>query len=803
MKTQSFHIGGMSCSACSAWVEKSLRKQSGITKAVVNLALEKATVEFDELSLTPNDIQHIVEEAGYTALPIERTNTATAQKEIEHRQEQALRDLNRRFIISIIGASAVMVLSMITMLPSFSEYELVSNVLQLILSIPVLWFGGSIFYRRALTSARHGASSMDTLITISSLSAFAYSSFITIIMLLPHDEPTGLVHSMMSSLGHPHTYFDSATTIIAMLLLGKVLESRAKKRALSALNSLQSLRNEKATVLREGVEFVISTDDVETNDTVIIKPGERLPVDGVISKGESTFDESIITGESMPVVKSVGAEVYAGTINLFGSVNIMASGNGEESTVATITRITESAQLAKSPVQLLADRISAWFVPAVLILSVLTFAVWYWVIPNIGINYLVTDSPFVYAFLRAITVLVIACPCALGLAVPVAISVAFGSAWKSGVVIHSASEFEDTGRIGLIVFDKTGTLTEGKPKVATAKYSSHYSNQSLNKEDELLSLIGIVEARSEHPIAKALYEFAQTRLSNQEDNFKSNTDSLSVLSFTATAGGGVEATVNVEGTDTDSQANLVRAVVIGSARFLTDNGVQLSEEFWSIIQQCNNEGLTPIHVSIDGLHSAVFGVSDQLRVQSKQAVQELTSLGIETVLCSGDTNEVAHRIAENVGIHRVYAGVLPQGKQTLIENLRSEMKTNLTTQKRSYKRNKLAMVGDGVNDAPALSSADVGIAMGSGSGLAQTTAGITLLNNNLHSIIRVIELSRLTGGVIRQNLFFAFIYNVIGIVLATGLIQPFGYTLTPMFSAFAMAMSSVSVVLNALRIRKH
>lgn len=799
MKTQSFHIGGMSCSACSAWVEKSLRKQSGISKAVVNLPLEKATIEFDESLLSANDIQHIVEDAGYTALPIERTNSAIAQKEAEHRQEQALKDLNRRFIVSMIGAIAVMILSMTTMLPSFAEYELVSNVFQLILSIPVLWVGGSIFYRRALTSARHGASSMDTLITISSLSAFAYSGFITIAMLLPHDEPTGVVHSLMSSLGHPHTYFDSATTIIAMLLLGKVLESRAKKRALSALNSLQSLRNETATVLRENIEFVISTDEVETGDIVVIKPGERLPVDGTISKGESTFDESIITGESMPVVKSIGSTVFAGTLNLFGSVNITANGNGEESTIATITRITEEAQLTKSPVQLLADRISAWFVPTVLILSVLTFVAWYWVIPHIGASNQVSDLPFIYAFLRAITVLVIACPCALGLAVPVALTVAFGSAWKSGVVIHSASEFEDMGNIGLIVFDKTGTLTEGKPMVSTFEYSNLYSNQDPNKETDLLALVSVVEARSEHPIAKALYEYAKVKLS-QKDYTSVQDITLSVELFRATAGGGVEALVKVSQFD-DSHNFPIKKVVIGSARFLSDNGIQLSEEFHQIVNQCSNEGLTPIHISIDGIHCAVFGVSDQLRAQSKQAIQELTSIGIETVLCSGDVSEVANRIANSVGISRVYAGVLPQGKQAVIEGLRSEMNMQSDSIKSNSNHSKLAMVGDGVNDAPALSSADVGIAMGSGSGLAQSTAGITLLNNDIRSIFNIIKLSRFTGEVIRQNLFFAFIYNVIGVFLATGIIQPFGYTLTPMFAAFAMAMSSVSVVLNALRIK--
>ena len=760
------NIGGMTCAACVSHVGSALREVDGVLFASVNLATEQATVEYIPGQASLPDMKAMVNDAGYTVDGVDDEGAEEGEERLARTRE--VRALARKVII----AGAVGAVIMVTMYIPLETLGLTSFQLNLILwtlATPVQFWIGATFYQSAWGALKHRTSNMNTLIAIGTSVAYSYSTFLTFFE--GYFTDAHLVHAN-SALSHSTgTYFDASAIVISLVLLGRLLEARAKGQTSEAIRSLMVLQPKTARVVRDGVETDVPIDEVALGDILVVRPGERIAVDGEVTEGASAVDESMLTGESLPVEKSAGSPVYGATINKVGSFRFRATRIGKDTALANIIRLVQEAQGSQAPIQRLVDRVASRFVPTVLGIALITFVGWLIWAPV---------SPVVpIAILNLVAVLVIACPCALGLATPTAIVVGMGKGAERGILIRNAEALERAYRLRTVVLDKTGTLTIGKPAVTDVV--------SLRMpEDDLLRLAASAERGSEHPLGKALIEAANDRsLPLDEDS-----------DFRALPGHGVEA--QVKGS----------TVVLGNPALMKDIGVSL-DSLESHGRELSEQGKTPVFVAVNGAAAGVIAVADTLRPESREAVEAMHRLGLEVIMLTGDDRRTAEAIAAQVGIDRVIAEVLPDQKADKIRSLQEEGKT-------------VAMVGDGINDAPALTRADVGIALGTGTDVAIAAADVTLMRGDLRGVPQAIALSKATTRTIWQNLFWAFGYNTVLIPVAAGLFfvlffevlntgvpdGPLRYILgdygflNPVMAAGAMALSSVSVVTNSLRLRK-
>ena len=728
-------IGGMTCAACAARIEKQLKKTDGVIEANVNYATEKATVTFDTSLARLSDLKKAIAKAGYKPL-------TSAETKIE----QELPLLQQPRFNLILAVIFVVPLGLIAMGPmvGLALPELISDVsnpvrlaiLQLFLTVPIV-FAGRRFYISGTRAALHGGSNMDTLIAMGTAAALAYSIYGTV-KIMGGDTP--FIHRL---------YFEAAGFILTLILVGKFMEDRAKKRTSSAIQKLMNLAPDTATLIEGDSYKTIPVDDIHPGDLLLVKPGEKIPTDSVLVKGVTTVDESMITGESMPVTKKQDDKLIGGTVNGESTIEVKADRVGSETTLARIIKLVEDAQGSKAPIAKLADQISGIFVPVVLAAALLASIAWF-----------VAGQPFTFALTIFISVLIIACPCALGLATPTAIMVGTGRGADMGILIKSAVALENAHKVDTVIFDKTGTITEGKPAV-----TSFASFNGFN-EESLWRISASVEAGSEHPLAKAVVKAAKER----GINFTIASDIKSVPGFGVTG--------RYDG----------KQVMVGKPELLIREGVNIKFADDSL-QKVSRQGHTPLLLAIDGKLGAIIGVADTIKPTSRAAVTRLQEIGIETVMITGDSQAVAEAIAKEAGIEKIIAGVLPQDKDKEVQKFQDAGR-------------KVAMVGDGINDAPALARADVGIAMGTGTDIAMESGDIVLMSGDLAGVEKALRLSRATVRNIKQNLFWAFFYNSLGIPVAAGLLVLFGGPLLkPAFAAAAMSFSSVSVLLNALRLK--
>ncbi len=732
----------MTCASCVARVEKALKKIDGIGDVNVNLATEKVTVSFNPSQTGISKFTEVVEDAGYKLLPPEEEKGSGGNEEFESASEvqhkEAYKKLKTEFIFSAAVSIPVMVVSMLQMTSWFSNVNPLTpaeiNKLLFLASTLVIFISGKRFFAAAWKLVKHFSADMNTLVAVGTGTAYIYS---TIAVLFPE------LLNLPNAAGH--IYFDTAVIIITLILMGRLLEARAKSKTSSAIKKLLGLQPKTARVVRNGIQSDISVKDVIHGDTIIVRPGEKIPVDGTITEGFSSVDESMITGESIPVEKTAGTKVIGGTINKNGSLTIKASAVGKDSVIARIVKLVEEAQGSKAPIQSLADKVASIFVPVVIGIAVITFLIWYFII---GI-------PFTSAMLNFIAVMVIACPCALGLATPTAIMVGTGVGASNGIMIKNAESLERLNSVTTVVFDKTGTITIGKPVVTNIVTKNGID------ENDLLRMAASVESKSEHPLGTAIVEFAASK------NIKLD----EITDFNSLTGNGIEAYSG----DTK--------IIIGNPALMKNKEIRLNPEVIQEIEILSNEGKTVILVSVGKELAGMIAVADVLHNETRKVISELKKKKIQAVMLTGDNKRTASAIAKEAGIELVFSDVMPAEKAEIIGKLQAEGAV-------------VAMVGDGINDSPALARADVGIAIGTGTDIAIESADITLINGNINEILSALNLSHKTIRTIKQNLFWAFIYNVIGIPLAAlGL-------LNPMIAAGAMAMSSVSVVSNSLRLRK-
>ena len=749
VKTQktSLSIGGMTCAACVSHVEGALTGVEGVAAASVNLATERASVEYVPGLADVSDLRHAVEDSGYsiTALGSDENDDALAHGDTA--------TLKRKFIFSLVVAAGMMALMAVPGLAERFPFDI--DLLLLVLATPVQFWAGRQFYVSAWSAARHLTSNMNTLIAIGTSAAYLYSAAVTLF------GQTTFFEGRTTD-----TYFETSAAIIGLVLLGRFLESGAKRRASSAMAALIRLQPKSARVLRDGEYVDIPIDEIEVGDSILVRPGEKMPIDGVVEEGASTVDESMLTGESAPIEKRQGSDVYGATINGSGSLTFRATRVGRDTMLAGIIRVVEEAQGSRAPIQRLADRVSAYFVPAVVAVSAVVFLVWLAFGP---------EPSYTAAVLTAVAVLIIACPCAMGLATPTAVVVGVGKGAEHGVLIRSAESLELAHRVDVVVLDKTGTLTTGRPSV-TDVHAPDFG------ENRLLSLAAAVERRSEHPLGAAIVESAVER----------GLDIPEAGNFIAVPGSGAMGTTGGV------------LILVGNRRLMLEQDISLGE-MEAVAQRMSTGGGTPVYVAADGEVKGVIAVADKLKPESRIAVEEMQAAGIEVVMLTGDNSATAQSIASEVGIDRVVAEVLPADKAEQVKALQAEGKT-------------VAMVGDGINDAPALVQADVGIAIGTGADVAIESADVALVGGDLRSVPVVIRLSRATMRVIRQNLFWAFAYNVALIPVAAGVLYPifagggvpealrpvlgeYGF-LNPILAAGAMAISSLCVVSNSLRLKR-
>lgn len=716
MKKEDFTINGMHCASCASLISKGLSKLPGVKSANVNYAAARAQVEYDERALSQQQILGRVKSLGYAAQA--GFDSQREKKEREHE----IAGLKRNLLIGIALSIPAIALGMFLM-----EFPYRLELLFL-LATPVQFYVGRGFYQGAISAARNRTASMDTLIAVGTSAAYLFSLAAL----------AGLVMEQ---------YFEVSASLITLVILGKYLEAVAKGRTSEAIRKLMDLSPKMATVIRKGKELEIPSGDVLAGDLVIVKPGARIPVDGVVTDGDSSVDESLVTGESIPVEKTKGSKVIAGTINKHGTLTFRAMKVGSETTLAQIVRLVEEAQGSRAPIQRFADTISAYFVPVVIAIAIITFAFWYFI----------AAQQFSFALILAVSVLVIACPCALGLATPTAIMVGTGKGAQKGILIKNAEALETMHRINAIIFDKTGTITEGKPRVTDIVPTSSISPSTL------LFLAASLEKPSEHPLAEAIVNEAKAkgiRLSK-------------VQSFRAIAGKGVSGKVGSA------------VYSVGSFRLFG----KLAGKPLSVSQKLESEGKTAMFVGKGKTIIGIIAVADDVKQTSRQAIASLAALGIESWLITGDNERTAAAIAKKAGIPHYFARVMPEEKAEYVKKLQSEGKT-------------VAMVGDGVNDAPALAAANIGIAMGSGTDVAMESGSVVLMRSDPMDVPRAIRLGRATMDKIRQNMFWALIYNVIGIPIAAGAFYySTGWLLSPIMAGGAMALSSVSVVANALTLK--
>jgi len=769
-------VSGMTCAACQARVQRALARTPGVTDASVNLMMANATVEFDPTAVSPEALVETVRRTGYEAeLP---TAARTAFEEQEARdlaQAEEFRELRRKALLSGAAGVVAMVVSMPLMsMPGAGAagdphagvadpvmrwaarvldpalhralpwlYDLPRAAIAwslLVVTVAVMGWAGRHFYVRAWSAFRHHSADMNTLVAVGTGAAFLYSLLAT------------LAPGFFLARGvAPDVYYEAVIIIIALLLAGNALEARAKRSTSAALRKLIDLRPKTARVVRDGVEADLPVEQVVRGDVVVVRPGERLPVDGRVLKGESAVDESMLTGESLPVAKRAGSPVIGGTINRTGSFRYEATTLGADSVLARIVRLMRDAQGSRAPIQHLADRISAIFVPVVLSLAVVTFVVWY----------VAADAaPAVRAFAAAVAVLIIACPCAMGLAVPTAVMVATGRGAELGVLIKGGEALQRAGDVTSVVLDKTGTITEGRPAVVAIDVVDGVD------EDALLRLAASLESASEHPLADAIVRQARER----------GLAISAVRGFESVTGRGVAGAIDDH------------AVLVGNAALLRERGIDPAPLLDAADRQAAR-AFTPVLVALDGRPAGVLGIADPIKPDAPAAVARLHALGLGVHMLTGDDRRTAEAIAERAGIDEVVAEVLPEGKVNEVRRLQRAGRI-------------VAMVGDGINDAPALAQADVGMAIGTGTDIAAEAGDVVLMRGDLEAAVHAIALSRRTMRTMRQNLFWAFIYNVVGIPIAAGVLYPwFGVQLSPILASAAMAFSSVSVVGNSLRLR--
>jgi Cu+-exporting ATPase len=739
-------VSGMTCAACQARVQRSLAKQPGVSDAVVNLMMRTATVTFDPAATTPSALVDAIRSTGYGAELASPEQTAFEEQEARDKaQREEFEDLRRKAIVSGIAGALAMAVSMSTV--SMGGFGRVIAFGLLALTAFVMVWAGRQFYVGAWKAARHGSADMNTLVAIGTGAAFLYSLLATVVPFV--FESRGLT---------PELYYEAVIIIIAFVLAGHAVEARAKTRTSTALRALVKLRPKTARVIRSGgmqtEELDVPIETVERGDTVVVRPGERVPVDGEVFSGESAVDESMLTGESMPVAKKTGDRVFGGTLNRTGAFSLRATTVGSDSTLAQIVRLMRDAQGSRAPIQRLADRVSAVFVPVVVGVSILTFVAWIVIGTNVG-----AAAPAAHAFSAAIAVLIIACPCAMGLAVPTAVMVATGKGAQAGILIKGGEALQRAGDVTTVVVDKTGTVTEGKPDVVSV-YSTPESKLDANA---VITLAAAVEMRSEHPLADAIVRHAKVNgvvLETPE-------------SFQSTTGRGVTAVV------------AGRAVVVGSAEFMRDYALDVG----SVERARPPANGSAVYVAVDGVLAGVIVIADPIKESSRGAIDDMRRAGLHVVMLTGDNRATAEAIARDAGIERVISGVLPEGKVAEVAGIQKQGEV-------------VAMVGDGINDAPALAQADIGMAIGAGTDVAIEAADVVLMRGDLRSVLQAVTLSRLTMRTMKQNLFWAFAYNVIGIPIAAGALYPaFGISLSPIIASAAMALSSVSVVTNSLRLR--
>lgn len=731
-------ISGMSCASCVQNVERALQRTPGVISASVNFATERATVDFLPSQTQLRDLKQAVRDAGYDVLEVAEEAGAIDQEKLA--REQEIRRLREKLIFGVALSVVIFIGSFIDWFP-WAPKILANFWVLLLLCTPVQFWAGWQFYRGFWKALKHKTADMNTLIAVGTSAAYLFSLAAT------------FFPGFFTAAGQqPKVYFDTAAIIITLILLGRYLEAVAKGHTSEAIKKLMGLQAKTARVLRNGEEADIPVEDVEIGDIVIVRPGEKVPVDGVIVEGYSTLDESMLTGESLPVEKSTGDEVIGATINKTGAFKFEARRIGKDTALAQIIKLVEEAQGSKAPIQRLADKISGIFVPIVIGIALITFAVWWAFGPA---------PAFTFALLNFVAVLIIACPCALGLATPTAIMVGTGKGAENGILIKGGESLETAHRLQTIIFDKTGTLSEGKPAVTDIVPFNGYS------ENTILYLAASAEKNSEHPLGEAIVSAAKARKIDLDDP----------ASFQALPGRGIE-------------ANVLKAIILlGNRKLMQARGIELGE-LQERSMHLASEGKTPMFLAVDGTAAGVIAVADTLKPHSRQAVDALHKMGIEVAMITGDNKRTAKAIALQLGIDRVLAEVLPEDKATEVKKLQSEGKV-------------VAMVGDGINDAPALARADIGIAIGTGTDVAIEASDITLISDDLRAVITAIQLSKKTMRIIKENLFWAFFYNSAFIPVAAGILYPFfGILLNPIFAAVAMAASSVSVVSNSLRIRR-
>jgi Cu+-exporting ATPase len=738
METITLPVEGMTCAACQANVQRALNAAPGVNKAAVNLMLHEALVDYDPSKTSPQQLVEAVNATGYVSrLPGSAAGVTAEDEDKEKAHAAAYRTLLGKSIVSLTLGLVAMA-SMAGMSGSHADSrDLLIRYAQLGAAVFVMLWAGRQIYAHAWAALRHHTANMNTLIAVGTGAAFAYSLAAT---LAPH--------RLAASGASPDVYYETVILIIALVLLGNALEARAKHQTTRALRELAKLQPGTARVRHAEREEEVPIAAVRIGDRVLVRPGERFPVDGRVAAGEGAVDESMLTGESIPVDKQPGDRVIGGTINRAGAFEIDATAVGASSVLAQIVRLMREAQGSQAPIQRLADRISAVFVPAVIGLAALTFAIW-WFVP--------AEPSFVRAMTAGVAVLIIACPCAMGLAVPTAVMVASGRGARAGVLIKGGEPLERLSHVDTVVLDKTGTLTEGTPRVVNANVVDPAAI------DAVLS----VEALSEHPLAQAIVEYARAQGARPR----------ATRNFAAVAGRGARA--EVDG----------KQVLVGTQAFLQSAGVPL-DALAPLATDWAGHGHTPVFASIAGTPVAVFAIADTLRPEAAAVVARLKQQGLRLVMLTGDRRQTAEAIARQAGIDEVIAEVLPAGKVDAIKSLQAQGRI-------------VAMVGDGLNDAPALAQADVGIAMASGTDIAAEAADVTLMRSDLGGVQQAITLAKRTMATMKQNLFWAFIYNVIGIPIAAGALYPvFGILLNPVIASAAMAFSSVSVVMNSLRLRR-
>ncbi len=731
-------VEGMTCASCVARVEKAISKIEGIKNVTVNFASEKASFEYDPDTTDLKDIKNIVEEAGYKIDINEETTTEkkTGNQDVEDQHSAYESKLKKDFIFSLIMTIPILIISMGMSFETFREIIPLStdqfNKVLLLLTIPVIFIPGKRFFEIFWNNLKYFSVDMNSLVAIGTGTAFLFSTLVTLfpeLILQPGNEP--------------HVYFDTAVVIITLILMGRWLESRAKSKANTAIKKLMGLKPKTALIKRNGKEVEIEIDKLQKKDIVIVKPGGKIPADGIIVSGNSVLDESMITGESRPVEKTKGDNVIGGTINKTGSFEFEITETGDNSVLGQIIKMVEEAQGSKAPIQNLADKVAAIFVPAVVGAAILTFILWLIFGGTNALN---------IGLINFVAVLIIACPCALGLATPTALMVGTGKGAQLGILIKNGSSLELAHKINTVIFDKTGTITKGEPTVTDI-----FTNEIT--ENELLTFVASVENKSEHPIAESIVKYAKEK----------NLNLTETESFKSLTGQGISAIIDG------------KLIIIGNKKLMDDYSTK-TDKFKNEIEKLSSEGKTIIFINIDGELKGLLGIEDPIKSDSREAIEKLKEMGIKTVMITGDNFSTAENIAKRIGIDSFEAEVMPDDKANAVKKYQSNNEV-------------VAMVGDGINDAPALAQSDVGIAIGSGTEIAMETGSVVLMSGNLEGVIGAVKLSKRTISIIKQNLFWAFIYNTIGIPLAAlGL-------LNPMFAALAMSMSSVSVVSNSLRLK--